>query len=673
MRHSYLALASAVAVLTFAQVGFAAPGVKPKKASKPASALSTQVSEMRPEYAAPPAWVSERPVPASNPKRKDDAFEMLLANSQERLTPEGLENFVEYAVLVRTQAGVQAFGNVVIPWNVYRTDLTIHRASIERDGKSIDVLDRNNVSIIRREAKLEQSTMTGLRTAVMPVRGLEVGDTLRVAFTYKTNGTRVGKTEEIQDFAPPVPITSIYRRFLLSPGMPARWSIDPGIKPTSTNETPDGTERIFTLTNYEPAKNPKFVPDRLSRRLIQVSTFQNWGEVAAVMTPGFTEARKTADNSEVAKLAQEIAAKHKDPHDRLLAALRFSQDRIRYVALLLNDGDYSSMTADEVWAQRFGDCKGKTSFLLALLDRLGIQAEPMLAAVRLDDGLERQLPTLAMFDHVLVRAHVDGQVYYLDGTSFGQRTLEELRQSPVQNGLPLVANATLTRAADIMPAAPLVESSLTWDARQGVLGEVPFEATLTLRGSAAADMRATSALSTDREKFVEGLKSKINGVANEDLELESANEDMSDGSFLAKFKGKAEMDWTPVDGLKGNRFAFSQSTLVWDGEFDRTEDHAKDFPVAMTFPYWERTVEKILLPNNGRDFSLDAKGVDEEIAVTRMSRSVSFVDGVATSMSDFRRLKREMDPDTARAAKSPLDDIGDSFAYVVSRKKLKTD
>ena len=72
--------------------------------------------------------------------------------------------------------------------------------------------------------------------------------------------------------------------------------------------------------------------------------------------------------------------------------------------------------ADETWTRRFGDCKGKTVLLIALLNELGIEAEPVLVSTVLGDGLDQRLPLLNNFDHVIVRAHVGTQWYWLSRT-----------------------------------------------------------------------------------------------------------------------------------------------------------------------------------------------------------------------------------------------------------------
>lgn len=670
MRISTWALAGAVAVIA-APIALpaAAPSAKPKPAA--ATALKQSSDEPAPKFGPVPSWVSAQKAPPLDPKRKDEPFQFLLSNSQEFLTPAGLENYIEYVVEPLNQAGLQAIGNVTIPWNANRTDLTLHHVIIERDGKTIEALNRDDVSVLRRETKLEQSTLTGVRTVVMPIRGLQVGDTVRVAFTYKTRAGSIGKTEEVQDMDAPVPFGRMVRRLVISKDLTARWAVDPTIRSVNSVDTPAGVERVFVEDNLVPPKERQFVPGRLQHKLIQVSTFQNWGEVATDLVPLFDSARKVGPKSEIPGLADKIAAANKDSRDRMLAALRATQDQIRYVALLLGDGDYTPMSADDVWSQRYGDCKGKTAFLLALLDRLGIHAEPMLASMKYDDGLDQRLPTLALLDHVFVRAHIGSDTYYLDGTGYGQRTLEELRQSPTVHGLPLVSNTSLVSTPDVMPADPLIETRLTWDARTALIDKVPFEATLILRGSAAADMRFEAANSTDRAKFLEQVENKVAGVSNDALELVSSEPEAPDGSYIFHFKGKADLDWTPVKGLKGNRLQLSQSTVSWDPQFDRDDDGGKDIPVSLGFPYWERTVEKVLLPDGGKDFTLDAPAIDQIVAGTHIQRTASIESGTVVATSDFKRLKRELDPTSARSAKSDLDKVNSDYAYVVARKKLK--
>jgi hypothetical protein len=646
----------------------AAPPSKAKASSR--STAGPAAGSPMPSFVPAPDWVEDVAIPAADPDHLKDPFQFLLLASQEKLTQSGVENFVQYAVVMQNQAAVQAFGTVTIPWDVERTEMALHDVKILRGDEVIDALKPDDVSVIRRETKLEQSTLNGVRTIVLPLRDLRVGDKLKVAFSVLAK-PGIGKTEEVMDMTVKTPVVRVVRRFLVDDDLPVRWAVDPSLGASKDSKLAGATERRFEALKVSPPKEIPYVPGRFSHKLIQVSSFPDWNAVAEPLVPLFTAARQIPDSSPLIKLADKIAAAHKDPAQQMLAVLRSAQDDVRYVALVLGEGNYKPMTADEVWKQRYGDCKGKTAFILALLDRLHIAAEPMLASVSLDDTLGNRLPTLAMFDHVFVRAHVGGETYYLDGTNVGQRTIEELRISPTRYGLPLVAAAQLVKTGDPMPSAPLFETTLAWDASKGLSGKTPFKATLVMRGNAAAEMRAKAMSSTDQDELLEAIKNHVTGVANDALEMESSNPEMPDGSYAVTFKGAAQLDWSPVDGLKGNRYQFSNSTLTWDAGFKRDEEGAKTIPVKMAFPYWERLTETIVLPDNGKAFFLDAKPVDQTVAVTRMTRTVAMNGGVVTSVSDFRRLESELPAEAARAAAKPLETISQDFAYVVSKKKLR--
>ncbi len=93
------------------------------------------------------------------------------------------------------------------------------------------------------------------------------------------------------------------------------------------------------------------------------------------------------------------------------------QQDVRYIYVGLNGGNLTPAGADETWQRRYGDCKAKTALLLALLRELRIEAEAVLVNNSgTDDGLDERLPSPRMFDHVLVRARIDGHSYWLDGT-----------------------------------------------------------------------------------------------------------------------------------------------------------------------------------------------------------------------------------------------------------------
>lgn len=628
-------------------------------------------AEPVPGVSSPPAWVVA-PSAEKTAAKPDAPLQFLYTSSQERIDKNGLENYVEYGAMPLTTAGLQALGNIVLPWNVERTDLNIHKVSIRRGDKIIDVLKPSEIMVLRRENNLEKATLDGIRTVVIPARGLEVGDVLSVAVSYKSKPYIVGtKPEELQPIVAPFPIARLERRFLIADDIQVRWKLSPTISPAKITKLDGMTEHLFVASDLKPLAETKYAPARFKLPLIQVSGYASWGEVADQLTPLFETARKLEPSSSLEVEADRIAAEAKDPAARMLAALKLAQERVRYVALLLDEGAYVPSTADETWERKFGDCKGKTALLLALLDRLGIEAEAMLISTSLDDRLGDQLPSLYLFDHVIVRADLGGKSYFLDATNYGQRTAEELATAPHLHGLPLRPGSELEALPQLMPSAPLREAKLVWDASNGVENDIPFEATLTLRGSVAAQMRAKLAAAMKMDEFDKSLKDMVPAVSNDSLVIAEKLSESPDGSFVVRFTGKEAMDWSPFDGEKASRYQFSHATVRWEPEFDRDDGTSKDWPVALDAPFWERTVETVILPDGGKGYKLEAAAIDKIVAGSAIRRSVSIDGNRATMISDFKIEKREISAGEARDAKQVLDKTNDDLAYVVGPRFKK--
>src|SRR5690606_38564673 len=138
----------------------------------------------------------------------------------------------------------------------------------------------------------------------------------------------------------------------------------------------------------------------------------------------------------------------------------------------------------------YGDCKGKTVLLLALLKALGVEAEATLVSTRWGDGLDERLPMIGWFDHVIVRAVVDGQVYWMDGTRIGDRRLEDLIPPPYRWALPVRADGAGLEAIVQPPLTqPAMEVVAEVDASAGLDAEAPLVFDIAYRGDFATALR----------------------------------------------------------------------------------------------------------------------------------------------------------------------------------------
>ena len=203
----------------------------------------------------------------------------------------------------------------------------------------------------------------------------------------------------------------------------------------------DGVASVdLSLDGVKPIPAPKGAPPRFQYgRLVEITDFASWSGVAGLMGPLFVKASTLPPQGVLQGEIARIKALSPDPKVRAEAALALVQDRVRYVLLAINDGGLIPADAETTWSRRFGDCKGKTTLLLALLHGLGIQADPVTVSSQIGDGMDQRLPLIELFDHVLVRAEIGGRTYWLDGTRSGDRHLDAIRVPPFRWALPLVA------------------------------------------------------------------------------------------------------------------------------------------------------------------------------------------------------------------------------------------
>ncbi|MCK0128875.1 DUF3857 domain-containing transglutaminase family protein [Erythrobacter sp. F6033] len=332
-----------------------------------------------------------------------------------RLTNDGERTFQAQIMRILQPQALSA-GNIGITWNPAAGSAHVHSLKIRRGSRVIDVLETSTFEILRREDQLETAMLDGLLTAVLQVPDLRVGDDLELSYSIPSHDPTLQSANSGILFLAHSPPGG---RFHLE----LQWEDEqePALQLTPTFEEAArrGDNSIsVTFDNPEVLSPPRAAPPRYSLiRMLQYSDFQDWASVSTRFHTLFDEARKIAPGSPLQDEAALIAETHSEKLAQAQAALTLVQQQVRYIYVGLNGGNFTPASADETWERRYGDCKGKTAMLLALLDQLGIEAEAVLVNNNFStDGLDKRLASPGAFDHVLVRATIDGEAYWLDGT-----------------------------------------------------------------------------------------------------------------------------------------------------------------------------------------------------------------------------------------------------------------
>ena len=332
-----------------------------------------------------------------------------------RLTAKGQEQYQGYRAKILHSNALQ-IGNLSIGWNPAAGAPTVHAITVYRGSEAFDVLKRASFEVLRREDQLEAAKLDGNLTAVLKIPDLRVGDELEVEMTTVASDPSLGKNDAGVLLLGPSPAAGRYHLGLSwdAARRPAL-KLSPDMKAAAVAR-PDGLD--FRFDNPGILTPPKDAPPRYQwNRTVEFSDFADWPAVSRHIAPLFEKASRLAAGSPIRREAAAIASAHSAPMDRMRAALKLVQQDVRYIYVGLNGGNLTPASADETWQRRYGDCKGKTVLLLALLAELGVEAEAVLVnSSGADDGLDERLPSPRLFDHVLVRARIDGRSWWLDGT-----------------------------------------------------------------------------------------------------------------------------------------------------------------------------------------------------------------------------------------------------------------
>lgn len=611
----------------------------------------------KPSFVPPPGWADIAPVPPPPPGDDAPAVQTLLDDNQSRLTPQGDSYFNRRIWKIRKAEGLARFTSLGMSWDPESEDVAFHWIRVIRDGKTLDLLQNGRkMLVLRRERGLEAAMLDGRMTASQQLEGLQVGDVIDYAYTHADrHPIAQGRSYDMEGlgFAG---VASRYRVRLSWPQTAKlRWRATPGFgAPTLT--TRDGMTWLdLDVANAKAPDPPVGAPPRY-RRLggLETTGFESWREVSALMAPHFQKAAELKKDSPLKAEAAAIAAASSDPRARAFAALQLVEDKTRYFFIGLGDGGYVPAAADVTWGRKFGDCKGKTVLLLALLNELGVPAEPALVSLGGGDGLDERPPSLGAFNHVIVRAAIDGKVYWLDGTRTGDKTgLQALKPPAHKWALPLrTAGADLEPIVEPPLKDPQMEALIRVDASQGLDAPAGLRMTVRVTGDVANGMRQMLT-SDSRAQLERGFRQSLSGGVNATkVDKIDWKDDPEHDAFTMEMTGTTELNWlkNPDLGTREYKVAAAPGGATAGGFPRREPGPNQDAPFLVPFPFYVRAVSEIVLPGGGKGFTVRGPNGDETVGAMELKRSSAIAGGVARFVVEARALAPEISAAEAEAA-----------------------
>lgn len=638
-----------------------------------AAAGLAQIAEV--PIAPAPDWTRPPPADTGTPAPENASVRFIYSDNQALAGPNSLETYTAIRVRLLKPEALQ-FGNLTLSWTPGAGGMTLHWLRVIRQGKTIDLTRTAKFTVVRRESGLELAMLDGRLTAFYQVPDLQVGDELEWAATATSFDPTLREHRSGIALLPQGGMPGAFRTRLLWPeGAKLRWQATPDVMRPAAAKV--GKLQTVSFEMTDPGAPPEAAmgsPGRFSlSRLIEFSDFADWAELSRRVRPLYDKAAQLNPDSPVRAEAAKIAASTTDPIKRTEAALQLVEDRIRYVYVGMDGGNMTPADADETWQRRFGDCKGKTVLLIALLRELGITADPLLVNSRGGDGMDQRLPNPSLFDHVVARASVNGKLVLLDGTRLGDRALAQLPPTPWRFGLPVTAQgAKLEKLAMPVPPWPQGINVLDIDARAGLAEPTRVTARRILRGDDAIQL-ATWLSSVPADQAQRAIKDYWHGEEPwVDAEQASWKMDQAAGVLTLTLTGEGDLTIADPDypaTAVGGRIP--SSALSTPARLRRPKSQDQSLPWVTGYPSFQCWATTLRLPPGGASayWSLFGEGYSRVIGGAELMRRAGLTGDIARSVISRRFLTPEISAADAIASNAQVADF-DAYPLAVRRQAL---
>lgn len=326
------------------------------------------------------------------------------------------------AVKVQSEAGIQAFGQLVFGYSSATEKLDINYVRVRKPGGEVVETPAANAQDFAPEVLRSAPMYSDYRERHVTVAGLRPGDVLEYRTTTQIV-TPLAPGEFWFEYSFPRYATVTEARLEIDVPKARELRLKSPSRKYSTVENGDRKVYSWSVQNITPKKadadddsaNNDADDDSDDNEFpdVQLTTFKDWQAVARWYAKLQGE-RVVVDDAVRAKAA-ELTKGATTQQEKARRVYDYVARSVRYVSLSFGVGRYQPHAANEVMAGSYGDCKDKHTLLSALLKAAGIQSYPVL--IGSERKLDEDVPSPAQFDHVITLALIDKEWVWLDSTA----------------------------------------------------------------------------------------------------------------------------------------------------------------------------------------------------------------------------------------------------------------
>ncbi|MCC6808415.1 MAG: DUF3857 domain-containing protein [Deltaproteobacteria bacterium] len=412
-------------------------------------ATVTAAPEAAVRWAAPvPSWVTPRQleavlVPIEMTKTQSVLVEI---DDEQAAMKRETERYRHHAEQALQPLGLEQVSELHIDFDPSYERLLLHRARVVRGGKTVFAAGPKDVRFASKDSSFGSRLFTNEVSATIILKDVRVGDTVETAYTIAgSNPVFGGKLSAVFGLDVTQP-TLFHRVRIVAPPNAVQVATHNAAAPETQKNAHEEAWTFTETRDVAHAARPSTREDATPFWYddwphVEVSAYATWADVVRWGVPLYrSQALGRLDALAEWKRLQ-------TQEEKLLAALRFVQNEVRYLGFELGPHSHQPHAPATVLKERLGDCKDKTYLLMLILKELGIDAAPALVSTYLRRGLDSVLPTPLAFNHVIVRATLpSGAEHYVDPTWTHQRgSLDAMTSVDYERALILKAGETALR------------------------------------------------------------------------------------------------------------------------------------------------------------------------------------------------------------------------------------
>jgi tetratricopeptide (TPR) repeat protein len=283
------------------------------------------------------------------------------------------------------------------------------------------------------QATVQAPFYSDLKIAQLPVKNLQVGDTLE--WEARVVITRAEAPNEFWDAENLVTEGSVVREESVELHVPATKAVTVWTNPAlgikaKQSKVGDQTVYRWESSALKPTVGPEAEAAKEAKKKhvltadeeldaergklpsIAWTTFPSWAAVGEWYR-GLELSRATPDDEIKAKVAELTAGKTTE-EDKVRAIYEYVSTQVRYIGVAFGVGRYQPHEAIDVLHNQYGDCKDKATLLTAMLSAAGVSSDAALigAGLRFNDAV----PSPGVFNHLITHLKLNGKDVWLDST-----------------------------------------------------------------------------------------------------------------------------------------------------------------------------------------------------------------------------------------------------------------